>query len=93
MPQLTVLPSGTMFSATGVVSADRRYVRITAQPSFSQVGNVSTFTFAGPGMAVPPANMMGGAGGAGGMGAPVNPNVPPAPVGPFNLGGGGFGGR
>ena len=33
-------------SATAVISADRRYVRITALPFFSQVGNVSTFNVA-----------------------------------------------
>ncbi len=60
MPQVTVIPSGTFMFATGVVSADRRYVRITASPNFMQVGNVQTFTFAGPGQTVPAA---GGAGG------------------------------
>ena len=33
--------------ATGVVSADRRYVRITCQPLFSAVTNVHTFTIGG----------------------------------------------
>ena len=30
----------------GVVSADRRYVRITSSPSFTGIGDVSTFSFA-----------------------------------------------
>ena len=38
---------GTMMSATGVVSADRRYVRIAVAPIFSTIGDVQTFTFAG----------------------------------------------
>jgi hypothetical protein len=33
--------------AQGVISADRRYVRISVGPTFSVVGDVSTFTFAG----------------------------------------------
>ena len=38
-----------MMSATGVVSADRRYVRIAVSPIFSTIGDVQTFTFAGAG--------------------------------------------
>ncbi|MCE9547016.1 MAG: hypothetical protein K8T25_16195 [Planctomycetia bacterium] len=45
-PEITLLPSGATMSATAVISADRRYVRITALPFFSQVGNVSTFNVA-----------------------------------------------
>jgi len=44
-PQVTTLPEGTNMTATGVVSADRRYVRITATPLFSFIGGVSTFNF------------------------------------------------
>ena len=44
-PVITTLPEGTNMTATGVVSADRRYVRITATPLFSLIGNVSTFNF------------------------------------------------
>ena len=36
-----------MLSVSGVVSADRRYVRISAAPIFSAIGDVQTFTFAG----------------------------------------------
>jgi hypothetical protein len=42
-PQITVLPAGTSLSVTGVVSADRRYVRITPIPLFSGVSSVTTF--------------------------------------------------
>jgi hypothetical protein len=46
-PVIISLPEGTQLFATAVVSADRRYVRITAAPSFTGIGNVTTFTFAG----------------------------------------------
>jgi hypothetical protein len=41
------LLDGTTMSAIAVVSADRRYVRVAAAPSFNTIGNVQTFTFAG----------------------------------------------
>ncbi len=43
MPIITVLPSGTMLQVNGVVSADRRYVRISPTPFFSGVSSVTTF--------------------------------------------------
>lgn len=45
-PVITTLPEGTNFQATAVISADRRYVRITATPLFSLIGDVTTFNFA-----------------------------------------------
>jgi len=45
-PVIQPLPAGASLSVTGVVSADRRYVRITPQPFFSQIGNVTTFNIA-----------------------------------------------
>jgi hypothetical protein len=45
-PVITVLPGGTMLSATGVVSADRRYVRVTCMPNFSAVSEVHTYSMA-----------------------------------------------
>ncbi len=60
-PIIQVLPSGTQLQATAVVSADRRYVRISASPSFTGIGNVQTFSFA---------SQVGGGGGGGGGGAP-----------------------
>jgi hypothetical protein len=44
-PQLTVLPEGANFSTNAVISADRRYVRMSPSPTFSQVTDVSTFNF------------------------------------------------
>jgi hypothetical protein len=59
-PVITTLPEGTNFQATAVISADRRYVRITATPFFSLIGDVSTFNFA--------TGASGGGGGGGGIG-------------------------
>jgi len=60
-PIIQILPDGTQMVATAVISPDRRYVRITASPSFTGIGDVTTFTFAGEADAA--------AGGAGGGGA------------------------
>ncbi|MEX0587134.1 MAG: hypothetical protein WD176_10850, partial [Pirellulales bacterium] len=79
-PIIETLPEGTMLAATGVVSADRRYVRITAAPIFSSIGDVQTFTFAGEAEEVD--NNM--------PTVPEGPEVEP-PI--LNQGGGGFGGR
>jgi hypothetical protein len=81
MPQIQVLPEGTQFLASGVVSADRRYVRITASPNFSSIAEVTTFTFAGPGETVEGQDDM------------MMDDDEEQPDGPLNLGGGGFGGR
>jgi len=45
-PVITVLPEGANLGAFAVVSADRRYVRITVQPLFSGIGEVNTFNMA-----------------------------------------------
>ncbi len=51
--------------AQAVISADRRYVRITPSPSFSTIGEVQTFNFAtGQG-----GQQQGGAGAGGGCGS------------------------
>ena len=44
-PVITLLPSGAVLAASAVISADRRYVRVTPSPLFSSIGEVSTFTF------------------------------------------------
>ncbi len=69
-PVIQTLPEGTNMSVTAVVSADRRYVRITPSPLFSTIPSVETFNFAtgnnqqqqGGG------NQGGGLGGGGGFG-------------------------
>ena len=65
MPIVISLPEGTQLVAQAVVSADRRYVRISASPAFTGIGNVTTFTFAG---SSEPAGGGGGLGGGGGGG-------------------------
>ena len=46
-PVIVVLSEGTMLSIQAVVSDDRRYVRLTVVPFFSQIGEVEEFTFEG----------------------------------------------
>ena len=46
---ITTFPEGTNFSVVAVVSADRRYVRVTPSPTFSQITDVQTFSFTGGG--------------------------------------------
>jgi len=46
-PVIVVLSEGTLMTVQAVVSDDRRYVRLTLVPFFSQIGDVQTFTFEG----------------------------------------------
>jgi general secretion pathway protein D len=46
-PVVVVLSEGTSLTVQAVVSADRRFVRMTVVPYFSNIGEVSTFTFTG----------------------------------------------
>ena len=46
-PVITVLTEGTSLSVQAVVSQDRRFVRLTLVPFFSQITDVDTFTFDG----------------------------------------------
>ncbi|HEX5103905.1 MAG TPA: hypothetical protein VFV87_08855, partial [Pirellulaceae bacterium] len=46
-PVIVVLNEGTSLNVQAVVSADRRFVRLTLVPFFSQIGDVDTFTFNG----------------------------------------------
>ena len=78
-PVIITLPAGANFTCTGVISADRRYVRITVLPLFSQIGQVTTFNTGNGNTTVSPPPGGSGAGGSG-IGTP--------PVG----GGGGGGG-
>ena len=68
-PIITTLPEGTNMFAQAVVSADRRYVRVTATPLFSGVGQVTQFNFSGGGAQGTGGGGQGGGGmGGGGMG-------------------------
>ncbi|MEZ6092181.1 MAG: hypothetical protein R3C05_30105 [Pirellulaceae bacterium] len=46
-PIIVVLNEGTALNVQAVVSDDRRFVRLTLVPFFSQIGEVDTFTFEG----------------------------------------------
>lgn len=65
-PVIITLPQGASMSATAVISADRRYVRISAAPLFSQITQVQTFNFATGASGMSPVPQGGGTGGFGG---------------------------
>jgi hypothetical protein len=44
-PIIITLPEGTNMAVTSVVSHDRRYVRVSAQPLFSSIPRVNTFNY------------------------------------------------
>lgn len=46
-PVIVVLNEGTQLNVQGLVSDDKRFVRLTLVPFFSQIGDVDTFTFQG----------------------------------------------
>ena len=46
-PVIVVLNEGTQLNVQGIVSDDKRFVRLTLVPFFSQIGEVDTFTFNG----------------------------------------------
>lgn len=98
-PQITVLPEGTQLQMSAVVSADRRYVRVSPTPSFTGIGDVFTFSFSGGGLppnagAAAAAAQPGGAngGGAGGAGGGLGGAGGGLGGGGGGLGGGGAGG-
>ena len=69
-PEITQLPEGITFMAQAVISADRRYVRITPSPMFSGITDVFTFNFVSGDGEQTEGGGGGGAfgGGGGGMG-------------------------
>lgn len=88
-PVIGSFPDGVMLSATPVVSADRRYVRLTVNPQFTALTGFDTFTVpaavsGGPGGALP----AGLAGINGPMGGAAAPARPAAMAGPVAVGGG-----
>jgi hypothetical protein len=77
-PELTVLPEGANLSTLAIISADRRYVRITPVPFFSQIGDVTTFNFVtgeeGGGQGGGGGGGLGGGGFGGGGGGGIGGN-------------------
>jgi tetratricopeptide (TPR) repeat protein len=73
-PIVTTIPDGAMFSTNAVVSADRRYVRLSPSPQFSSIRSVYSYSMAagsddldsGGGMGGGMGGMSGGMGGMGG---------------------------
>ncbi len=61
-PQISTINEGASMFTTGVVSADRRYVRISPFPQFTQIIEVFTYNFVS-------GTTAGGAGTTGGNGA------------------------
>ena len=67
-PIIQTLLDGVTLTATAIVSADRRYVRLAVSPTFTTITGVDVFTFVGGG-----SNTGGGTGASGGTGAAGNP--------------------
>ncbi|MFG0253995.1 MAG: hypothetical protein ACF787_02680 [Rhodopirellula sp. JB053] len=44
-PEITTIPEGASMLALAIISADRRYVRISPAPQFIQIADVTTFNF------------------------------------------------
>ncbi len=82
-PIISVIPEGIQLQVVAVVSADRRYVRLSLAPTFTSLLDLFTFSFAsgGAGGGAIAGGQQGGGGGFGGGGG-----------GGFGGGGGGFGG-
>jgi hypothetical protein len=89
-PVIGSFPNGATMSATPVVSADRRYVRISVNPQFTALNGFDNFQIpaavsGGPGGALP-----GGLAGLNGPmmgGGQAAPSAAPAAVGPSAFGG------
>jgi hypothetical protein len=68
-PVIDTLNIGATMTVRAVVSADRRYVRISVSPIFNDIGQVTQFNFAGGGaQGTGGGGQGGGGGGAGGAG-------------------------
>jgi hypothetical protein len=68
-PVIINLPSGANMMAMAVISADRRYVRITPTPFFSSIGQVTTFNIASGRSSSSGSSATSGSGTGGGFGS------------------------
>ena len=68
-PVIINLPSGANMMAMAIISADRRYVRITPFPFFSSLGQVTTFNIASGRTTTSGSSATSGAGTGGGFGS------------------------
>ncbi|MDA7978090.1 MAG: hypothetical protein MPJ50_04890 [Pirellulales bacterium] len=85
-PVIETLPEGASTTVNAVISADRRYVRIGATPTFSGIAEVNTFNLAGGATNQTNQGGFGGGGFGGGLGGGGGQ------FGGGQFGGGGFGG-
>lgn len=69
-PQLTVIPDGVGMSVTAVISADRRFVRLSVTPFIQQIVDIVAFSFVSAGTGGQQGQQGGGqvGGGQGGVG-------------------------
>jgi hypothetical protein len=67
-PTITVIPEGAQFFSNAVISADRRYVRVSPSPSFTLITEVYTFNFVSGNQQQQSGNQAGGNNGQGGFG-------------------------
>ena len=95
-PIVAPFPDGISLTVSGVVSADRRYVRLSMSPFFSQIVDIQTFTNVNAGGAGIGGGGQGGGGfggGGGGFGGAGGGGFGIGGIGGgFGGGGGGFGG-
>ena len=96
-PVIREFPTGANMMAMAVISADRRYVRITSLPFFSQIGQVVTFNVgsgaSASGSSGAPGGGAGGASGfGGGGGGGAGGGMGGGGMGGGGMGGGGMGG-
>ncbi|HWB11468.1 MAG TPA: hypothetical protein VG826_19720, partial [Pirellulales bacterium] len=67
-PVISSLPQGAQMFTTAVISADRRYVRVTPVPIFSVVSQVNTFNYVSGQSGTSNGGGQGGFGAGGGRG-------------------------
>jgi type II secretory pathway component GspD/PulD (secretin) len=65
-PVIQTIPDGAVLTVRAVISADRRYVRLSVSPQFTNITDVFTFSFIGGGGNI---GVAGAAGTGGGLGA------------------------
>nr|ADY58456.1 type II and III secretion system protein [Rubinisphaera brasiliensis DSM 5305] len=87
-PQISFISEGVSLTVQAVISADRRYVRLSVLPTFTNITDVQTFTVQG-GIG----GQGGGAGGIGGQGGFGGQGGGFGGQGGGGFGGGGFGGQ
>jgi hypothetical protein len=87
-PVISVISEGVSLGALATVSGDRRYVRLSLSPTFSNITDVFTFSFSGPGAGTTGRSPLGAQGGNPGAGLPGGFG---AGIGGGGAGGGGLG--